>query len=182
MHSLFISYLWQISSMEGRASWQLFLWKVSSSGQSLRIVDQRRCRFLLGWGLPRLNLGTQTLWHLYFSNLGSPTKELGLCSLVMMHQQNNRFKNIVFSIFKSSDKTSIHLTSSTNFLACLSSEPQWFFSLVAISSIISPKLYMSDWADISPSWRYSGAMYPLSSIKYTSLIRNTRPDENAVKM
>jgi hypothetical protein len=41
---------------------------------------------------------------------------------------------------------------------------------------------MSDWADISPSWRYSGAMYPLSSIKYTSLIRNTRPDENAVKM
>ena len=76
--------------------------------------------------------------------------------------------------FQSSNNQIIYpLTLSIKFLA-----EGWFLSLqfcspVLISSINKPKLYMSDWAEISPLYRYSGAMYPLDAIIIKSLLGNT---------
>jgi hypothetical protein len=39
-----------------------------------------------------------------------------------------------------------------------------FFCPVVISMISTPKLYMSDRVEISPLYRYSGAIYPLESM------------------
>jgi hypothetical protein len=36
--------------------------------------------------------------------------------------------------------------------------------------ISKPKLYMSDWVEISPLYRYSGAMYPLHTININYII------------
>lgn len=55
----------------------------------------------------------------------------------------------------------ILLTLSINCLADGSFRCGTCLSPVVISIIIKPKLYMSDWVDISPLYKYSGAMYPL---------------------
>jgi len=48
-----------------------------------------------------------------------------------------------------------------------------FFSLVVISKISTPKLYMSHWGEISPLYKYSGAMYPLKDIYSESVVSIT---------
>ena len=53
--------------------------------------------------------------------------------------------------------------------------PGQFFSPVVVSMISRPKLYMSDFVEISPLYRYSGAMYPLHIIKiFISIIGEIR--------
>ena len=54
---------------------------------------------------------------------------------------------------------------SINFRPHLSSALGIFFSPVLIWIISRPKLYMSDWVEISPLYRYSGAIYPLNRVR-----------------
>jgi len=69
-----------------------------------------------------------------------------------------------FSSLKSSSCVILRLTFSTKFLADMSSLLRGFLSPVVISMISRPKLYMSNWVEISPLYRYSGAMYPLEGV------------------
>jgi hypothetical protein len=54
-----------------------------------------------------------------------------------------------------------------------------FFCPVVISMISTPKLYMSDRVEISPLYRYSGAIYPLESMNINVVTNIVVGDTNA---
>lgn len=63
------------------------------------------------------------------------------------------------------------LALSTKSLADMSFSLEKFFSPVVISIIRTPKLYISDRVEISPLYRYSGAIYPLESMDMNGTLR-----------
>ena len=54
-----------------------------------------------------------------------------------------------------------------------------FFCPVVISMISMPKLYISDRVEISPLYRYSGAIYPLESMNVNVIVK-IMGDTNAI--
>ena len=94
-----------------------------------------------------------------------PYMDAMCCIVQSLRTYRNRIKTLNMLPFESCNNQVIFpLTFSINFLADGWLSAGQFCSLVVISIISKPKLYMSDWAEISPLYKYSGAMYPLDPL------------------
>ena len=77
---------------------------------------------------------------------------------------NQLYHKLLYIYIPQSFKNQV-IISLTLFINCVAdgSLLEQFFSTVVVSKINRPKLYMSDLVEISPLYKYSEAMYPLTT-------------------